>query len=803
MRLLAFLFFSSARASGLRATAAVAPGGGDPDLATIEARLLASYITTGNVSGLDADVRSFLPLIAPPGQFTDLNYTTGKPTGWGGYDHCLRFSEMASALFSPASAFFNSAALRSALLDPRAGVFSWFLSAQPHDDANWWYQSIGCARPVAQVTLQLRALLGAEGLANATALMDRSQWERFSSTGTNAADIALVHIGNGLVNANRSMVAEAFSKMWSTVAYAASEPPTSPEGPKTDGSFMQHGAQLYLGNYGASWTKDVLGNIAIAVNTSFSASAASLAVAAHVVLDGCARAIHWPSAQWDVAVIGRQVTGPGGQAVVGAAGSNADAGLLDPAVLRAAAAGPRAAELLALAAALENPAAVAMPARFSAFYASDYAVQTRPEYFASVRMISARTAGGECINGQGLQALHAADGAQYIMTSGREYEDIAPTWNWEMLPGTTVQRGGAPLTCETADGMGSGTMTGVMTRDNATGVAWMDLNNTRYGQSLRARKAYFFFDGVLLNLGASIGAPAGFRVTTTLDSRLLAGAVAVSRDGGASFAAQPEGNATLPLSAAAGAPRLLVAHSGMGFAELGAAGAAGAAAPASAQLLNAPVSGNWSSVGASTGTVTNGMFTLSLDHGADTSGGAATYAYAIWPAVAAPAFKAGAWRAALSRYAVVSNTRAVTAVFDAANATLYAVAWDGGAASRVPLPPALPGGFVDAPFPAGLIVSTYLNATATATVLSIAFVEPGALVTAARAFHYYFNTGAAFLPCAWPNCPGAVNAPKGYVGPPVVKWACFANGTIEVENPPTQADMPGSMLVPPLNCALA
>ena len=111
MRLLAFLFFSSARASGLRATAAVAPGGGDPDLATIEARLRASYITTGNVSGLDADVRSFLPLIAPPGQFTDLNYTTGKPTGWGGYDHCLRFSEMASALFSPASAFFNSAAL--------------------------------------------------------------------------------------------------------------------------------------------------------------------------------------------------------------------------------------------------------------------------------------------------------------------------------------------------------------------------------------------------------------------------------------------------------------------------------------------------------------------------------------------------------------------------------------------------------------------------------------------------------------------------------------------------------------------
>jgi hypothetical protein len=439
----------------------------DPDMATVEARLLASYVVISNVSGLDADVETFLPLIVPPGQFSDLDYTVGRPTGWGGYDHCLRFAEMASALYTPASAFFGSAALRTALLDADKGVFAWFLWAQPIDNANWWYQSIGCGRPIAQVTLQTRALLSAAGVANATALMNRAQWESFSSTGTNAADIALVHIGNGLVNGNRTMVAEAFAKMWSTVVFAASPPPWSPEGPKTDGSFMQHGAQLYLGNYGASWTKDVLSNIAVAVNTTFNASSASLAVVAHVILDGCARVIHWPSAQWDPAVIGRQITNPGGQAVIGNVAVNADAGLLDADVLRRAAAGPRAAELLALAAALDDPAAVRMPARFSAFYAADYAVQTRAEYYASVRMISSRTAGGECINGQGLQALHAADGVQYIMTSGHEYDNIAPTWNWELLPGTTVQRGGAPLSCATSDGMGAGTMTGVLTRDNS------------------------------------------------------------------------------------------------------------------------------------------------------------------------------------------------------------------------------------------------------------------------------------------------------------------------------------------------
>jgi hypothetical protein len=795
-----FCFQDALAALHLRSGAGAAV---DPDMSTIETRLIQSYVTTSNISGMDADVRGYLPLIVPPGIFSDINYTTGMSTGWGGYDHCLRFSEMGSALYTPTSAFYNSAALHTALLDAHTGVFSWFLSAQPHDDANWWYQAIGCARPTSQLSLQLQSSLSAEGIANATILMDRSQWERFSSTGTNAADIALVHIANGLLNGNKTMVAEAFAKMWSTVEYADSEPPSSPEGPKTDGSFMQHGAQLYLGNYGASWTRDVLSNIAIAVNTTFNASTASLATAAHVVLDGCARVIHWPSAQWDVAVIGRQITNPGGQAVVGQ--PNGDAGLLDPKVLRAAAAGPRAAELLALAAALENPASVRMPVRFSAFYASDYAVQTQPSYYASVRMISSRTAGGECINGQGLQALHAADGVQYIMTSGHEYDNIAPTWDWEMLPGTTVQRGGAPLSCKTSDGMGSGTMTGVHTRDNTTGIAWMDLNNTRYGQNLRARKAYFFFDGVLINLGAAIEAPSSFRVTTTMDSRLLAGTVSVSRDGGASFTTQPTGNATIQLSAPSpkGIPRLLVAHSGMGFAELGDAGAVGATTPTSAQLLNAPVSGNWSSVGTHPGIITNNMFTLSLDHGIDTAGGGAAYAYAIWPAVTATDFTGGAWRGALSRYMILSNTLAVTSIFDTINSTLYAVAWDGGAASRVTLPSAIRGGYIDAPFPAGLIVSTYDNSTSGATVLSIAYVEPGSLITGSHDYRYYFNTGAQFVSCSWPDCPGAVNAPKGYVGPPVIKWSCFTNGTILLDSPPSQASMPDSMLFPPVNCALA
>ena len=769
----------------------------DADMNTVRARLQQSYAVGSNVTGADADVDAILPLIVAPGIFSDLNYTIGSATGWGGYDHCERMASLGAILVTNSSRHFDSPAVRSALLGA-SGVFTWFLEAQPLNPANWWYTMIGCGRPTAQLATQF-ALTPAQAV-NATALMDRAQWVAWARTGTNAADIALVHIGNGLLNANKSYVAEAFDVIWRTTVFSGSAPPTSPEGPKADGSFMQHGAQLYNGNYGASFTKDALSNIVLATGTTFEAPPSAYGVVTTVILDGCARMMHWPSAQWDVAVIGRQVTNPGGQAVVGAGG---DAGLLDPALLRRAG-GARGAELAALAAALEDPArAPPMPSAFSAFPATDFASQTRSGYYASVRMISGRTAGGECINDQGKQALHAADGVTYWMRDGHEYDSIAPTWDWELLPGATVQRGGAPLTCATASGMGSGEMTGVLRlRDNATGIAFMDFNNTRYGQRLRAKKAYFFLEGVLLMLGAGVASAPGATVTTTIDSRLLSGRVLLSTDG-STFAPVGSGNFSYPLpaaAAAAGGPLLLVAHGGSGFAVLP---SAAAAPPRAAQLLAADVTGAWAAVGTyAGGNQTNGMFTLWLDHGAAPGAGGAggSYAYAVWPDTPEAAFTAGAFKKDLARYSVWENSELVQAVYDS-EAQELAAALYGGPASALALPPALgPATHLSPPFACGVSVAALSNGST--PVLSIAFAAPGFLVTAAHDYTYDFVVaGAALVPCEWPSCPGAVKQPKGYNGTAFPNWDCFANGTIRVHNPPSQLAM-GVGLAPTVGCAM-
>jgi hypothetical protein len=770
----------------------------DPDMNTLNARLLSSYIVTFNVTGLDTDIDTFLPLVVSPGIFSDLNYTPGEATGWGGYEHCTRMASFGSAFVTNTSKYFNSQTVYEALLG-KIGTFTWFMIEQPQDTANWWYQMIGCGRPIAQLSVQFANKLTPDQLVNATTLMNRAQWISYTKTGTNAADIALVHIGNGLLNGNKSYVSEAFNFIWSTTVYSSSPPPTSPEGPKQDGSYMQHGAQLYNGNYGASWTKDALSNLVLSQGTIFESPPPAYGVITTVILDGCAKMIHWPSAQWDVAVIGRQITNPGGQAVTGIGG---DAGLLYPQLLLTAG-GSRSKELIALALALENPASSPpMSAGFFPYPATDFAVTTRSTYYASVRMISERTAGSECINDQGKQSLHAADGVIYIMKTGHEYDNIAPTWDWELLPGITVQRGAAILSCQTTDGMGSGSMTGVLKRqDNQTGFAWMNFNTTRYGQSLTAKKSYFFMDNFFFFLGTSIISHIGnFTVTTTIDSRLLSDKVLVSIDGGSTFSTLQEDNHSFPLSTT-DSPPLLVAHDGMGYAILPVS-VNNPSPPISAFLLNSKVTAPWSNVGTySGGNQTNSMFTLSMEHGESSSTiNGASYSYAIWPDMTLQDFTSGKkWKDSLTRYIVWANTNSIQAVFDTSLNELSAILYAGNTSALL-LPTSLIAKSLLPPFECSVDISLYKNGTE--TVFSVAFAAPSFLITSTHAYHYSFNIDANFIPCSWPNCPGAVNMPKGYNGTRFLQWDCYSNGTVGMTNPPTQLEM-GVGLAPTFNCAFA
>jgi len=116
--------------------ALVAAAQPSPDLVTIKTRLLQQWIDViaTNVTGADSDMDTWLPLITPQGTFADINYTAGLPTGWGGYNHCLRMAEMGSTYWTNTSKYYQS----QSLLKGVSAVFaSFWLVERPQDAANW------------------------------------------------------------------------------------------------------------------------------------------------------------------------------------------------------------------------------------------------------------------------------------------------------------------------------------------------------------------------------------------------------------------------------------------------------------------------------------------------------------------------------------------------------------------------------------------------------------------------------------------------------------------------------------------
>jgi hypothetical protein len=75
---------------------------------------------------------------------------------------------------------------------------------------------------------------------------------------------------------------------------------------------------------------------------------------------------------------------------------------------------------------------------------------------------------------------------------GNEYEDIAASWDWNLIPGTTVDYDGTPLTCDKTGFTGLESFVGGVS-DGHVGAAAIRYTNP-YTKSLRWQKTWFFLE---------------------------------------------------------------------------------------------------------------------------------------------------------------------------------------------------------------------------------------------------------------------------------------------------------------------
>lgn len=482
---------------------------------------------TGALAALEGDARGLADALHVDGSWPDIQYG-GTPEGdWGPWWHTQRLWVLAKAYNTPGQALYRSPSL---LADINAALAytKRFYGAGIVPTGNWWFWTIGIPIDLGPTLVLMRGQVDAstfDDLVFAVHLrIGNSPTARGlvgpTPTGQNLVWSAYTHLCLGLLKEDGAMLAAVRDAMASVAR------PSAGEGIKRDGSFHQHGAQLYTGGYGGQFASDVARYALIARGTPYGLPPDALAAFANYIADGIAWALHGD--HFDVSVVGREVARPTTSGFNGMAALVQAAQLDSPraAEIRAAAAkiletwrGTLRTELAGAAALVESSAsslqtAPSWPSGHRHYFASDYTIHRRPGWFASVKMFSTRTKSGEKTNNENLLGSRQSDGRFHLVLRGDEYfgNQVWPTLDWTRLPGITVEQ--QPAAASSVYGYGTRSLAGG-TGDGRNGVSAMEL--APLGSALTARKSWFFFDDAIVFLSNGIRSTSGHRVETVVN----------------------------------------------------------------------------------------------------------------------------------------------------------------------------------------------------------------------------------------------------------------------------------------------
>jgi hypothetical protein len=173
------------------------------------------------------------------------------------------------------------------------------------------YNQIGVGGYVGPTALLLWDWLTPNQTAAVASVLGRSSYH--GETGANLVWEAGNVLVDGLLSGDRNKSAAAAAASFTEITLE----PGSTEGMKADGSFFQHGPQLYNGGYGQSFSFDIVNLLALCADTPLAATPLQRDTFAGWLLAGTLRMIvYGPSGpMWDVAVVGRDLTRPYGSSL--------------------------------------------------------------------------------------------------------------------------------------------------------------------------------------------------------------------------------------------------------------------------------------------------------------------------------------------------------------------------------------------------------------------------------------------------------------------------------------------------------
>ena len=486
--------------------ATVAETSAQADLKLIKSRYYARYLNTDGESDETRKkwqryASKFADSMQPDGSWQNIDYTDRSAPGLKAMPHLDHLVLMARAYRTPGNPAFGDKAWSDKI--HRAMNF-WF-AANPttkHD----WYNVIGVPLEWMKIAVLMEDELNPAERDSITKILRRADengqliYAKQPATGQNLTWIATAQIVAAALDGDADKARSYADQAMREIAV------TTDEGIQADGSFHQHGPQLYAGGYGATFARDNAELFSMLGGTRLAPKAQQIEILSDLVLDGQRWMVRGDA--WDYNVIGREIArrDKGTQALETAAEYLAT---LDT---------PRKSEFVALAAQLDKGEPKTSVSGNRAFWRSDFVAHQRPDYYAGLKMSSPRTFGNESGNGENILGYHLGDGAFSLLKSGDEYAPIFPLWDWKRVPGTTVAYDDAtlPLNRWGKGSEGAHPFAGAVS-NGTFGVSGFDFEK----DGVRARKATFFFDDVIAFLGAGISGDKP--VVTSVDQCRAAG----------------------------------------------------------------------------------------------------------------------------------------------------------------------------------------------------------------------------------------------------------------------------------------
>ena len=480
------------------------------DMSIVRGRIIDSLKT----SPKDEEVAAILAQQKPDGSFSDLDYSdTIVNDAWQPQKHLYRLQTMTSAYVSPAGKYAKSEAIEHAVMD---GVQYWLTN--DIRNKNWFFNEIRVPRLLACVSLVFWNEYTEAQKSKSLEIIGRA---KLGGVGTNLIWLSEIVAMRGLLQNNPALFKSAYDKIASEIRTVKQD------GPQADNSFTFHGPLLYTWGYGSYYLLDNSRLAAIVAGTQFAYPPEKTDMIAGWTLDG---------AQWmgrgvgeDFGAIGRE-TGRKGKCTSILLDTGANLEKLDS---------TRGKEIEAMTARTRGDAAASPLVGNKQFWRADIMVQHRAGYYASARMYSTRTTNTECGNFEGLENFYIADGCNVLMKDGTEYFDIFPVWDWQRIPGTTVDLvphfgpvpGAKDYTAASAFIPDRGKIVYPSKESFVGGVS-----DGMYGVSggkftrdgLHVNKGWFFFDNEYVCLGSDLSCTTSDPVVTTLNQCYLRGEVAVS-----------------------------------------------------------------------------------------------------------------------------------------------------------------------------------------------------------------------------------------------------------------------------------